>query len=223
MTLPRCGGIGTWYDGEFDVWPGITLGDLDADGWIRTDHDSAKGSQCVQHAYRSTIDSRFGIPLCRRCFYEHAAHWRRQNQKAGLCACGLDTLPGILTCRECTARNNRQAAAARTRAKAERAQVAAAEAAAAENARQREEARAPGLAKLAALTHEEVRAALDAADGNFPKAAANLSLVSVPAPNQGNARGPSQLLRDWVHRKANRGVWPRRTPTTSEPTAPGSS
>ena len=218
MTLPRCSGIGTWDHEGFDVWPGITLDDIDANGWIRTESESAIGSQCVDFAYRSVIDSRFGVPLCRQCFYAHAAHWRIENQNAGLCACGLDTLPNISTCRDCTARKNRQAAAARTRAKDERTRAAAAEKVAAgaekvaaEKARQREEARAPGLAKVAALTHEKVRAALNAANGNFPKAAANLGLASVPALHPGSPKGPSQLLRNWVQRKANQGVWPRRT------------
>ena len=211
MTLPRCSGIGTWHDDRFYVWPGITLDDVDADGWIRTEYESAKGTQCEDLAYQSVIDSRFGVPLCRRCFYAHAADWRSENRNAGLCACGLDTLPNISTCRDCTARKKRQAAAARTRTKVERTLAAAAEKAAVEEARQREEARAPGLAKVAALTHEEVRAALDSTNGNFPKAAANLGLASVPSLNSGSPKGPSQLLKDWVRRKANQGVWPRRT------------
>ena len=104
--LPQCEAIGFWdaERGYFTVWPGITTADVDQDGWIRGDGESAKASRCEEFAYRDVVDPRFGVPLCRRCFREHVTDWRRQNREAGLCACGLDTLPDISTCRDCTAR-----------------------------------------------------------------------------------------------------------------------
>ena len=68
---------------------------------------------CGDPGYREDVDPRWGIILCRRCFYDLACQWQEANRAAGLCRCGRDTLPDIGSCRECNARQRRRAAATR--------------------------------------------------------------------------------------------------------------
>lgn len=120
--------------------------------------------RCIGEAYRPEIDPRFGKPLCRHCFYERAKAWRTQNRHAGLCACGMDTMPGIKECRDCNARSRRRATAAVNRAKA------AAKEAAKEKERQQLLAAQERAVKAAvdALTVETVLAGVEAHQGDVP-------------------------------------------------------
>lgn len=114
-------------------------------------YETGELSVCGEPAHRSDIDPRFGVPLCRECFYDAAADWRRANQEAGLCACGQDCLPGIKTCRDCTARNKRNAAKAAKQKKRR-------EQEAADRARY-DEMKKAALARRKALTADELVAA----------------------------------------------------------------
>ena len=109
--------------------------------------------------------------MCRRCFFALAAQWREANRAEGLCACGLDPLPGIGSCRECNARQRRQATARRNEAKA---RIKAAE----ERERLQElENEQRKLRKR--LTLEECEAAITAHDGDKKAAALSLGMVQV--------------------------------------------
>ena len=126
-TLPSCGAFG-WRDDSLTysrVRPfyGIKsiselLQHVNATGGDGVEIVESEYGVCGEQTYREEIDRRFGVPLCRTCFFELAKQWRAANQDEGLCACGRDPLPGIKTCRDCNARDRRQAAAQRNRERA---------------------------------------------------------------------------------------------------------
>ena len=215
--LPKCEGYVTgehWNDpwtvavgDRRDPLPGVTAADLDVDGryCLPENGETVDAACCERWAHRSEIDQRFGLSLCRECFYAAAHLWRDLNRAAGLCACGMDCMPMLNQCRECNARSRRQAAAVRNRQKL--AAAARAKLKAKRAAIDAERAEADRL--VASFTHDTVRAAMEAAGGDKPQAAAALGLRRKPSNSTwGSDVTPVAILSSWLRRKANVNVWP---------------